>query len=139
MRLSTRTEYGIQAMLDLAEHVGEGPIQSHDIARRQEIPEPYLNQLLTLLRKAGLIASRRGPGGGHLLARPAREITLSELLEALEGPLFSSDDGAEHATRPVALREAWREVNETAERILSRVTLADVLERERGQAELYDI
>ncbi len=141
MRLSTRTEYGIRAMLDLAERAGLGPVQSHDIAERQEIPEPYLNQLLTLLRKAGLIASRRGPGGGHLLARPATEITLADLIAALEGPIWAPDEapGSARGGRGTALREVWQEVAEATQAILGRVTLAEVVERERQRAYTYHI
>ncbi len=139
MRFSTRTEYGVRAMLDLAERSGLGPVQSHDIASRQAIPEPYLNQILTLLRKAGLIESRRGPGGGHLLARPAREVTLAELVEALEGPVTRPEECFAQAGRPLVLQEVCREVAEATRRILSAVTLADAVERERERAPMYEI
>ena len=61
MKVSMRGDYGIRALVDLADHYGEGPVQSREIAERQYIPEPYLDQLLTMLRKAGFIHSRRGP------------------------------------------------------------------------------
>ena len=70
MRISTRGDYGIRAMLELAQRYGEGYLQSSEIAAARAVPERYLCQLLILLRKAGLIKSRRGPGGGHALARP---------------------------------------------------------------------
>jgi len=139
MRLSTRTEYGIRAMLDLAQRAGLVPVQSHDIAERQEIPEPYLNQILALLRKAGLVESRRGPGGGHLLARPAAEITLAELVSALEGPILLPDEGAGHESRPLVLQQVCREVAESTQRILGQVTLADAVEREHQRAYTYQI
>lgn len=142
MKVSTRTEYGLLAMLDLADHAGLGPVQSHDIAERQEIPEPYLNQLLTLLRKAGLITSRRGPGGGHLLGRPASEITLADLVSALEGPLWSGEETskrANHGVRSEAIEEVWREVADSTQRILAGITLADLAERERQRAFTYHI
>src|SRR5947209_20319069 len=85
MRLSMKGDYGVRAILDLAERSGQGPIQSESIAKRQEISEAYLDQLLTLLRRAGLVRSVRGPRGGHQLARPAGEISLMEVLTALEG------------------------------------------------------
>lgn len=142
MRLSTRTEYGIQAMLDLAEHDGLGPVQSHDIAERKDIPEPYLNQLLTLLRKGGMITSRRGPGGGHTLARPAAEITLDELVLALEGNIWSVEDLSGEPGRRVrstGLRDVWKEVDEAARAVLARVTLAEIVEREHEQVYTYHI
>ncbi len=131
-------------MLDLAQHYGEGPIQSHDIASRQDIPEPYLNQLLTLLRKSGLIISRRGPGGGHLLARAANEIDLDQLISALEGPFWESDTGrrgdqADRRADCQSLREVWREVAQVTQRTLAKVTLADLLERERNRTFTYHI
>lgn len=129
-------------MLDLAEHAGLGPVQSHEIARRQQIPEPYLNQLLALVRKAGLVVSRRGPGGGHLLARPASDVTLAELVAALEGPFWSTDEAPGEpswGSRSLGLQEVLREVAEATECILSRVTLADIAERERQRAYTYQI
>ncbi len=129
-------------MVDLAEHAGLGPVQSHDIAERQGIPEPYLNQLLALLRKADLIASRRGPGGGHMLARPADEITLGDLVAALEGPVWSAGEGAAGPTRVerlAGLQEVWDEVSRAVEGILGRTTLAGLVERERRGAVSYQI
>ena len=127
-------------MLELAQRYGHGTVQSHEIATRQDIPEPYLNQLLTQLRKAGLIQSRRGPGGGHCLARPANEITLAELVVALEGALATSDDAGEgRRTTCLSLRELWREVNQQVESILRAHTLADLLERERRRTFSYSI
>jgi Rrf2 family protein len=72
MRISSKGEYGIRALFDLAQRYGEGPIQSRDIHLRQGIDENYLNQILLSLRKAGLLESIRGPQGGHRLARPRR-------------------------------------------------------------------
>jgi Rrf2 family protein len=127
-------------MLELAQRYGHGPVQSHDIATRQDVPEPYLNQLLTQLRKAGLIQSRRGPGGGHSLARPPGEITLAELIGALEGTVGPGDEATEpRRASCFALRELWQEVNQQVEQILRSRTLADLLERERHRAFTYYI
>jgi Rrf2 family protein len=128
-------------MLELAHEYGHGSIQSHEIATRQEIPEPYLNQLLTQLRKAGLIASRRGPGGGHCLARPANEINLAVLVAALEGPLgASAEDGSEPGRATcLALRELWQEVNQQVEQLLQSRLLSDLVEREKKRSFTYYI
>jgi Rrf2 family cysteine metabolism transcriptional repressor len=128
-------------MLELAQHYGQGPVQSHEIATSQDIPEPYLNQLLTQLRKAGLIVSRRGPGGGHCLARPAGEICLVELIRALEGALMADDEetGTPRRAPCYALRELWHEVNQQIEQVLRAHTLADLLERERRRTFSYQI
>src|SRR6185312_2334417 len=75
VKLSSRSEYGIRALLELAQRRGQGPIQSRDIAERQGIPDAYLNQLLLTLRKAGIVQSVRGPAGGHLLAKAPEGIS----------------------------------------------------------------
>src|SRR6476469_7353532 len=85
VKLSSRSEYGIRALLELAQRRGQGPIQSRDIAERQEIPDAYLNQLLLTLRKAGIVQSVRGPAGGHLLAKAPEGISMAEVVGALEG------------------------------------------------------
>ena len=127
-------------MLELAKQYGQGPIQSHDIATSQDIPEPYLNQLLTQLRKAGLITSRRGPGGGHSLARPATEITVAELITALEGSLWPTEEaGDQRRSSCHALVELLQELYQQTEHVLRARTLADLLERERRRAFVYHI
>src|ERR1700675_2907691 len=91
MKVSTKGDYGVRALVELAHHFGEGPVQSAEIASRQEVPEPYLDQLLTNLRRAGFIRSVRGPQGGHALIRNPRELRVAEVIEALEGPIMPSD------------------------------------------------
>ena len=132
MKVSTRAEYGIRALMDLAQHYGEGPVQSHDIARRQGLPEPYLNQLLVTLRRAGLVQSKRGPSGGHLLARSPNRITMGEAFLVLEGsvaPWLCVED-AETAciyAPGCGLRPVWQAVKDATEQVLNRITLADIV------------
>ena len=132
MKVSTRAEYGIRALMDLAQHYGEGPVQSHDIARRQGLPEPYLNQLLVTLRRAGLVQSKRGPSGGHLLARSPTRITMGEAFLVLEGsvaPWLCVED-AETAciyAPGCGLRPVWQAVKDATEQVLNRITLADIV------------
>ena len=81
MRISTKGDYGVRALIELSHHFGQGkPIQSAEIAARQHSPEPYLDQLLTTLRKAGFIRSVRGPQGGHALLQRPEEIRLSDVM-----------------------------------------------------------
>jgi Rrf2 family cysteine metabolism transcriptional repressor len=134
MRISSKGEYGLRALFDLAQRYGEGPVQSHDIHERQAIDENYLNQILISLRKAGLIESLRGPQGGHRLARPPAQITLLEALLALEGPLLSEDSGREchPPTEPLdreLMREVWYGLRGVLEQYLSSITLDDLLQR----------
>lgn len=125
-------DYGIRAMLDLAERFGQGPVQSETIAKRQGISEAYLDQLLTQLRRAGLIRSVRGPRGGHELARPANRITLTEVLSALEGNfLLSGPETSQDLPSVRVQQEIWRRVREETQKILDGTTLQDLLERQR--------
>src|SRR5438552_16512295 len=98
LRVPMRADYGARAMIDLAQRYGRGLTQSNTIAVRQQIPESYLERLLTSLRRAGLIRSVRGPSGGHELARAPEGITLGDVWNALEGTqaigMCLDDDGS---------------------------------------------
>jgi Rrf2 family protein len=139
MRISSKGEYGLRALLDLAQRYGEGPVQSHDIHRRQGIDENYLNQILILLRKAGLIESVRGPQGGHRLARPAAQISVYDALLALEGPILSLDSGrdglsAEDPLDRLLIQHVWEDARTLLEEHLRGVTLEDLVQRKRQRA-----
>jgi len=146
MRISSSGEYGLQALLDLAQRYGKGPVISADIAARQEIPEAYLNQLLIVLRKADLVRSLRGPNGGHLLARPPSRITLAEAVVALEGSMSPTDgmDVPASSIEPleaVVLREVWGQVEDAVSQVLQSITLEDLCQRKlaRSQRIMYYI
>jgi len=137
MKISTKGEYGIRAMLYIAMHGENGPVTSHEIAVHQGIPEPYLRQILALLSKDRLIQSNRGPQGGHALGRPPGEISLQNILLTLEGQTTSIDQilalpctidlGTEHC----AIREVFLEVKRAIERVLSETTLEEMARRQR--------
>jgi len=139
MRFSTRGEYGIRAMLELAACYGDGYVQSPDIAEARDIPANYLCQLLITLRKAGLIRSRRGPKGGHMLARPPERLNLAEVVIALEGPLAPvscvEDDLYSDCqfVQTCVVRCVWERVTEATRTILEETTLASLAEAERRQ------
>jgi Rrf2 family protein len=135
MRVSTRSDYGLRALIELAGHYGEGPLQSSEIALRRHVPEQYLDQLLTTLRKAGFIRSVRGPSGGHELVRNPAEITVCEVIEALEGslsPVSWLDEPVELTDHPhnCGQREIWERIRSTTKEILCSYSVADLLERE---------
>ena len=123
-------------MLFLAMHEKDGPVTSHQIATRQAIPEPYLRQILASLAKHQLIRSNRGPQGGHTLARAAPEISLCDILMALEGQVTSVDQilaqpcsidiGTEHCV----IREVFLKVKSAVESILSETTLDQLARRQ---------
>ena len=87
MKLTTRGRYGLRALIDLAVHEKEGAVSTQSIAQRQQISESYLEQLIRSMKKAGLVGSVRGAGGGYHLARPASEISVGDILRALEGDI----------------------------------------------------
>ncbi len=137
MKISTKGEYGIRAMLYIAMQCGRGPVTSHEIAMRQGIPEPYLRQILALLSKDRLIQSNRGPQGGHMLGRPAAEISLRHILVTLEGQTTPIDQilalpctigiGTEHC----AIREFFLEVKSAVEKVLTSTSLQDLVSRQQ--------
>src|SRR2546430_2285189 len=85
--VSTRGEYGMRLMVDLAKHWGEGSVSLHAVAEREELPASYLEQLVATLRKNGLVLGKRGAGGGYTLARDPGAITAGDVIRALEGPI----------------------------------------------------
>ena len=128
-------DYGLRAVLDLAERYGQGPVQSEAIAKRQGVSEAYLDQLLTLLRRSGLVRSVRGPRGGHELARPASEITLMQVLSALEGNFLPAGPESTQDLPSVRVQqELWQRVREVTQKILDSTTVHDLLERQRALA-----
>jgi Rrf2 family cysteine metabolism transcriptional repressor len=134
MLLSTKGDYGVRAMIDLAKREGGGPVQRAEVARRRKIPESYLDHLLAQLRRAGFVRSVRGPGGGHMLARPAEEICLLHILETLEGslaPLPCLDDPGPGAEAICGQEWVWREIYDMMRARLASVSLADLVDHER--------
>lgn len=144
MKLTSRIDYGLRAMLDLALHSAGGPVANHDISRRQRIPEQYLKQILPALRRGGLVRSTRGPTGGHRLARRPEEITVAGILKALEGNLDivavgnAGNVGGESAT---ILGPFWADLAQTVEGFLDSTTLDDLCRRKRrhDQSLIYHI
>jgi len=138
MRVSSKGEYGIRALIELAHHYGEvRPTQSSEIANRQRVPESYLEQLLTTLRRAGFIRSVRGPQGGHALIRDPHTLRVSEVIEALEGPITPSDcldEGSSCGAREheCAQRQMWSDVRDAILGVLDNTTIAELAERDRA-------
>jgi Rrf2 family protein len=135
MRVSTRSDYGLRALIELAGNYGGGPLQSSEIALRRHIPEQYLDQLLTTLRKAGFIRSLRGPSGGHELVRDPATICVREVIEALEGSLapvawLDEPPGVTDHPHQCGQREIWERIRSATSEILSSYSIADLLERE---------
>lgn len=141
MRVSSRADYGVRALFDLAQRYGRGPTQSRDIAARQDVPEAYLHQVLGALNRAGLVRSTRGPLGGHELARDPRDVTLWDVLSVLDGPDRRAHP---HHTAPGdkdVVHGIWHELQGRSVAFLESVSLATLLERERDRRPVgnYDI
>jgi len=137
MRLSQRADYAAHAMVEIARSYGEKPVHATEIAQRQGIPEPYLEQLLLALRRAALVRSYRGPGGGYTLTRPPAAISLADIVAALEGPFVPPEEGLHDAegndVDPLScpIRDAWHLATATMRRILDGMTLEVLVERQR--------
>lgn len=135
MKVSMRVDYGVRALVHLAENYQKGYVHTVEIAERQSIPEAYLDQLLTAMGKFGLILSRRGPQGGHILAQNPHEINLGMVVDGLEGspaPLDCIDqpDDCTLATT-CAQREVWRSVEDAVHNVLEAITIADLTDRQK--------
>jgi len=134
MKVSTRGEYGVRAMVALARHHGDGPLSIAQIAKESSVPATYLEQLIAPLRRAGLVQSKRGAHGGYLLGRAPGDIRIGDVYRVMEGPVAPMDcvsedpadqtcpliDGCE--TRPI-----WLKVRNSIVDALDSTTLADLL------------
>ena len=100
MKLSTKGRYAVMAMVDLARHAQAKPVSLSDIAARQEISLSYLEQLFARLRRAGLVKSVRGPGGGYTIARDLDKVTVADIIKAVDEPLDATQCGGKSAARP---------------------------------------
>lgn len=147
MKISTKGRYGLRILLDLAMHQSKGPVNLGDISTRQGISEKYLWQVINLAKAAGLITSSRGPRGGYAIARPTDQITVLEIVSALEGPVVLVDclDKAECCERNPACvtREVWAQVEDSMKKTMSGITLQDLVvmqeARESDQSYSYII
>ena len=138
MKVSTRGDYAARALLSLALHGSDEPTSVKEIAERTNLPQPYLEQILLAAKGAGLVRSKRGVGGGYVLARPPEEITLAEILAAVDGPLTTFVTEHDHCEGHCVLQEVWVGVSEEMRQVLERVTLAELVERTRVGHQLIE-
>jgi Rrf2 family cysteine metabolism transcriptional repressor len=137
MRISLRATYGIIAAVDLALHDGDTPVQARTIARRRGIPARFLEQVLHAMKKAGLVGSHRGAQGGYVLNRRPEELSLVDIIEALEGPVMSSNGRAGKRvdgnipTPDALLAHVWERIKRAEFNILSEITIEQLAGRQR--------
>jgi len=132
VKMSNRTRYGMRAMLDLAVNYGDGkPVPVREIATRNRIPENFLEQLIRILKKEGLVESIRGSQGGYVLGRKPAEIRVSEIINALEGPI-SLADCLEVTTCRESMscpsRRLWSRIKDSIEKVTESTTLEDLVD-----------
>lgn len=138
MKLSTKGRYGLRAMIDLARYSEEEPVSISSIAARQDISERYLEQLVGLLKKAGLVRSIRGATGGYVLAKSTGEISVGDVLRALEGSLepvrcaaFYSEEGCMAADGCVT-KYVWQKINESINEAVDHMMLDELVRESRN-------
>lgn len=132
MRISARGEYAIKAVLDLALHRREGLVPIQEIAARQSIPQRYLEQVLLALKRAGLLASKRGSSGGYHLTRDPSEVTVGDVLRAIEGRAAAFEALAQRSgsgQRKDDLAELWEQIAEAVSEVVDRLTFGELAAR----------
>ncbi len=133
MRLSTKGRYGVLAMYELARRYGDGPVSIKEIAEIQDFSNAYMEQLFASLKKAGLIMSVRGAKGGYQLTREPRDITVGQIIDALEGPIELADcvGGPEgyicRKSAACVTRSLWVEIQDSIREIIDNRTLEDLV------------
>lgn len=136
MRLTTKGRFAVTAMIDLALRQHNGPVTLAGISQRQKISLSYLEQLFGKLRRHDLVESTRGPGGGYSLARPAREVSVSNIIFAVDEPLDATQCGGKQDCQdegPCMTHELWATLNKRMIEYLDSVSLQDLVEQQRGR------
>lgn len=131
MRITAKADYAVRAAAELAAAQPDGvPVKGEQLAARQSIPQNFLENILTELRRAGIVRTRRGADGGYQLARPANEVSVADVLRAVEGPLAavqgSRPDTLEYGGAAAHLPEVWVALRASLRSVLEHVTLADL-------------
>jgi len=139
MKVSLRATYGIIAAVDLAMHHAEQPVCAKSIAKRQSIPARFLEQVLHAMKKAGVVTSQRGAQGGYVLSRKPSDVSVADILDALEGPLLATNGAAglkspasRGAKQEVLLAHIWDRVKQAELSVLSEVTVEELAKRQRA-------
>lgn len=133
MKISTKGRYGLRTLMDVSAHQAKGPVNLNDIAERQGISAKYLWQIVNLLKTAGFVRGTRGPKGGYILIRDPADITMLDVIQALEGPVTlveCVDDPACCARgENCVAHSVWEEVSQVIRAALQKITLAEILRR----------
>ena len=137
MKLSTRTRYGIRAILELAQNNSKRPLQLRIIAQHQDISVKYLEQLMSILRSAGFVRSMRGAKGGYMLAKAPNQVKLSDVFDCLEGHVTTvecvEDENYCARSADCVARQVWAQVQEAIKDVLQSITLQDLVDRAKDK------
>lgn len=140
MKISTRTRYGLRAVLELAMGYGQGPLQLKAIAQHQDISVKYLEQIIAILKSGGFVRSVRGARGGYILAKSPNQVKLSDIFGCLEGPVNTVDciENQSYCARAAdcLARQVWTKVQNAINNILQSITLQDLVDRTRDKQNL---
>ena len=144
MKLSTRTRYGIRAILELVKNYDNGPLQLRVIARDQGVSVKYLEQLMAMLKSAGIVRSVRGSKGGYILAKSPNQIRLSDCFECLEGAVITTecveDENLCERANDCIARQVWTEVQRAVIEVLESMTLQNLVDKsKKNEALNYNI
>ena len=130
MHVTAKADYAVRAVVELAYSSQESPRKVDDVAHAQAIPVSFLENILTQLRSAGVVRSQRGPEGGYWLARPAEEVSLAQVIRAVEGPLVGvrgqRPEEIEYTGSAESLQKVWIALRANLRKVLEKVTVADV-------------
>jgi len=140
MRLTTKSRYGARAIFDIAYHSAGMPVQIKDISKRQEIPPRYLEQIFQKLKKANIVKSVRGPGGGYVLAKHPNKITVGDIIQAMWEPIdpvFCVDSETKQNKKcsraeECVTRLVWKEAGEKITKLFDSITISDLCEKARN-------
>jgi Rrf2 family protein len=132
MHVTAKADYAVRAVVELAESSQSSPRKVEDVAQAQGIPVSFLENILTQLRSSGVVRSQRGPEGGYWLAQPAKEVSLAQVIRAVEGPLVGvrgqRPEEIEYSGSAEALQQVWIALRANLRKVLDEVTVADVAE-----------
>ena len=134
MKLTTRGRYAVTAMLDLALYENQGPISLADISGRQEISLSYLEQLFSRLRRSGLVESTRGPGGGYRIAQPLAEVSVANIVRAVNESVDTTQCGGQkncHHHGRCLTHDLWEGLSEQIDSFLSGISLQDLIDKDQ--------
>jgi Rrf2 family protein len=143
MNITSRCDYALRALYELAERAGEAPVKIAEIAERQHIPLKFLEVILNQLKRGGFVRSRRGADGGYHLARPADELTVGEVLRFVDGtiaPVECAEPGHQEVCEFISacpFFDFWHEVRRSISQVVDNTTFADLVHRQRTRDQVY--